>query len=271
MTVQFERLLPHQVRERRDSCPLAYLPAGTLEWHGVHNPVGLDTLKAHKLCCLAAERGGGVVFPPLWYGEHREIELLESVHDQDGRIAAAYGVPAESFRKAMKGKPVRDQRQLYLDLVDQTLREIASFGFKAIFALAGHYPLPRHLEYAGRDFARDTGVAFFTAAEHSLVMHPEFQKPFGKRPGDHAGFWETSLLMALDGDTIDLTRLDPRERAPLGIMGSAAHPAESNAEFGRNAVSLIVDQMVKIGRRMLKDAGDAAQSSVAIPLPGEKE
>jgi creatinine amidohydrolase/Fe(II)-dependent formamide hydrolase-like protein len=38
--------------------PLCYLPLGTLEWHGEHAAVGLDALKAHAVCVLAAERSG---------------------------------------------------------------------------------------------------------------------------------------------------------------------------------------------------------------------
>jgi hypothetical protein len=30
------------------TCPHVWL--GTLEWHGVHNAVGLDTLKARAIC-----------------------------------------------------------------------------------------------------------------------------------------------------------------------------------------------------------------------------
>ena len=53
--------------------PAFAVPVGTIEWHGHHNPLGLDALKAHALCVRAAEQCGGVAMPPLWYGEHREI------------------------------------------------------------------------------------------------------------------------------------------------------------------------------------------------------
>ena len=47
-------------RDLRERCPVAYLPLGTLEWHGLHNPVGLDALKAHALAVRCARSGGGV-------------------------------------------------------------------------------------------------------------------------------------------------------------------------------------------------------------------
>ena len=46
--------------------PVAYIPAGSLEWHGVQNPLGTDGLKAHAICCEAALRYGGVVLPPFF-------------------------------------------------------------------------------------------------------------------------------------------------------------------------------------------------------------
>jgi len=70
--VRYERLRPAQIVAAREACPVAYLPIGTIEWHGRHNPIGVDTLKAHQLAIRCAQVGGGLVFPPLYYGESRE-------------------------------------------------------------------------------------------------------------------------------------------------------------------------------------------------------
>jgi creatinine amidohydrolase len=56
---------PEQIAARCESCPVAYIPIGTLEWHGPHNPVGADTLQAEGLALLCASKGSGLVFPPL--------------------------------------------------------------------------------------------------------------------------------------------------------------------------------------------------------------
>ena len=42
--VRYERLRPAQIVARREACPVAYLPIGTIEWHGGHNPAALYTL-----------------------------------------------------------------------------------------------------------------------------------------------------------------------------------------------------------------------------------
>ncbi len=66
--VCYELLRPGQVRAIRDACPIVYIPIGSLEWHGVQNPLGTDSLKAHAICCDAALRQGGVVLPTYYLG-----------------------------------------------------------------------------------------------------------------------------------------------------------------------------------------------------------
>ena len=87
--VQYERLRPAQIVARRTAYPVAYLPLGTIEWHGEHNPVGLDSLKMHALLVRCAREIGGLVFPPLHYGENREQALMEVNTNARGRIAVA--------------------------------------------------------------------------------------------------------------------------------------------------------------------------------------
>ena len=58
--------------------------------------------------------------------------------------------------------------------------------------------------------------------------------------GDHAGKWETSLLMYLDPGMQDLSVLpeDPNQR-PIGVSNNGVQQA--NVEFGRQAVAAIVE------------------------------
>ena len=96
--VNYEYMLPHEILAARKANPLAYLPLGPIEWHGVHNPVGLDALKAKALCELAAQKGGGLVMPPLWWGEHREIQLLEANPTTREAVAQKMELHPEDFR-----------------------------------------------------------------------------------------------------------------------------------------------------------------------------
>lgn len=40
LEVRYHMLRPKQVVDRRRRCPVVYIPIGTLEWHGLHNPLG---------------------------------------------------------------------------------------------------------------------------------------------------------------------------------------------------------------------------------------
>ena len=42
--VLYEELNPQEFKQRILEAPIAYLPLGTLEWHGRHLPLGTDGL-----------------------------------------------------------------------------------------------------------------------------------------------------------------------------------------------------------------------------------
>ena len=62
--VRFDRMVPKTIVARRRECNLAYLPVGSLEWHGSHMPFGTDYMTVGYLAEEAARRFGGVAFPP---------------------------------------------------------------------------------------------------------------------------------------------------------------------------------------------------------------
>src|SRR5262249_39150179 len=69
--VHYLTLLPHAVPARVAARPVAYLPLGTVEWHGEQNALGADALISQGLFERAARRFGGIVYPPLFVGPDR--------------------------------------------------------------------------------------------------------------------------------------------------------------------------------------------------------
>src|SRR3990170_5235388 len=106
--VRYEEMLPHEVVEAREKCPIAYVPIGGIEWHGEHNCLGLDTVKAHALAMRCAEVGGGLAMPALFWGENRESHLMEANGDPEGKIAEKMNLPRESFRPGYMQRSVDD-------------------------------------------------------------------------------------------------------------------------------------------------------------------
>jgi creatinine amidohydrolase len=235
--VRYERLRPAQIVARRQACPVAYLPIGTIEWHGEHNPVGLDTLKEHALLAQCAREIGGLVFPPLYYGEQREQALMEANAIDRALIAEKMGLPATNFDAGQMYHSVAQQNANYHSLLLHIFHEIKSLGFRVLVVGAGHYPLLDHARAAAAIFhqTQKRPVMITWVMSGYELVRGQFDPC-----GDHAGKWETSLLMALDPGMQDLSLLpkDPSQR-PIGVSNNGVQQA--NAEFGRQAVVGIVE------------------------------
>ena len=54
LEVRYWMCRPEQAVVRRKQCPVVYIPIGALEWRGLHNPIGTDTLQAEGLAILCA-------------------------------------------------------------------------------------------------------------------------------------------------------------------------------------------------------------------------
>ena len=51
---RYQELRPDQLAEILRTAPVAYWPLGLLEHHGWHLPIGLDCLKAERICARIA-------------------------------------------------------------------------------------------------------------------------------------------------------------------------------------------------------------------------
>jgi creatinine amidohydrolase len=243
--VQYERMRPRQIVAAREACPVAYLPIGTIEWHGPHNPLGTDSLLAHALAVRCARAGGGLVFPPLWYGESREEGIMEATGDDRKRITAAMALPPANFSPGYMRFSPHQQFENYQRLLLHFLYQVQSLGFKVAVFSAGHYPLLDHaraacgLYHQSRFDNRRARMITWAFTGHELVRDAY---PAG---GDHAGFWETSLALALIPGLTDLNELpaDPAEK-PVGVL-SARPVREASAEYGQKAAALMVERIVQ--------------------------
>lgn len=246
--VRYERLRPAQIVAARTAAPVAYLPIGTIEWHGEHNPVGLDTLKIHGLAMRCAQRTGGLVFPPLYYGESRETGLMEANAVDRDRIAEKMGLSPDNFAPGYMGTTILEQTLFYERLLLHILNEIASLGFRVIAIAAGHYPLIDYARAAASLFHQITRVQpkplVWAFTGYELVQDQGFEVC-----GDHAGRWETSLLMALDPGMQDVEILRGREEPPIGACHNGI--LESSAAFGERAIEAMVTKVARVIHELL--------------------
>jgi len=241
--VCYERLRPADMVARRDASPIAWLPCGILEWHGRHNPLGLDGVKAHAICVRLAEAIGGLVWPTLWYGDHRG-DILEHVfhpgrwqqltHDHRIQVAEVLGIPIDNLNREAARCEIAGGWQLWKSVLDHALHQIAAYGFERIVVLTGHYPLRAPGQEAAAAFEAASGVPVMVMTEADPVAERGFH-------GDHAAKWETSLMLALDGVTVDLGALTDEPDEVLGVLGD--DPRRATAEYGEAGLQALIEVM----------------------------
>ncbi len=238
--IHYETMLPHELEGEIIRSPVAYLPLGTLEYHGPHLAIGNDALKAQAILERACNQTGGVMVPTLFWGiggGHKEYPTSIIVRDS-----------------------------ILGELLDDILEGLFRNGFRVIVLLTGHYP------------GEQTG-AVKGAAERLRQAHPEariwalaeYEAFPGEFRGDHAAKWETSILQYLRPELVNLDRLlgardsgaplatrsleEMNAKGPLhGILGE--NPAlTASVELGKETVDVVVENLVAWVKKSLGEIG----------------
>ena len=208
--VQFEEMFPWEVTSALAQAPVCFLPLGVLEWHGEHNAVGLDGIKAHAVGVAAARQSGGVVVPALWWGADEREDLGDGTYLAGGiETGERYHVPGSMFW-------VRPDtfRALLLDIYEAMWRR----GVRLIVVVAGHWsprvylPTVQASGVAFQDRHPETGWLLVTDQE----MVPDLHYPM-----EHAAGGETSLLMAIRPDLVDVSMTFETDRSLASHYASA--------------------------------------------------
>ena len=135
--VLYEELLPEECVQRIKEMPVAYLPLGTLEWHGPHMPLGADGIQSKELFVRVAEKVGGVVLPILFMGPDRVF------HDGD---KAFYGMDINTegalntyHVQQMKGSAYWLEKGLFQDYLRSIFAQLSRAGIRIVVG-HGHGP-----------------------------------------------------------------------------------------------------------------------------------
>ncbi len=227
-TVKYEDLLPHQFRSRLAEHPVAYLPLGTLEWHGEHLPLGSDAIISHGLMVEAAVQLGGIVMPPIHLGPDRS-QLQTDGAQLQGMDTADVTTP----HRQLDGSCYWISEGLFMTLIDTILTQLKRAGFKAVFA-DGHGP------------SRHSWVSHLAEREirfglKLLGVTEDFIQTWQSQM-DHAAENETSLVMALRPDLVDLSQL-PEDTSvwPQGVGGK--DPRQASATVGQDYLKSSIETL----------------------------
>ncbi len=234
--VRYAELLPHEFRKRLAERPIAYLPLGTLEWHGEHLALGSDAIQSEGLMAECARRFGGIVMPPIHLGPDRARP------DEQGRML--YGMDyADSTKppRQLEGSCYWVPIGLHLLMVDAILEQLKRAGFRAVFA-DGHGP--SRWSWVQRIEERESrfGLKLFGVTKDIASQW--------KSQVDHAARNETSMMMHLRPDLVDISQLAAdRSVQPVGVGGE--DPRDATAEFGRDCL----ERSIALVRQAFEKAG----------------
>jgi creatinine amidohydrolase len=217
--VRLERLRPREIEEAMRACPVLFQPLGTIEWHGVHNLVGLDAIKAHHLCVRAAQRGGGLVAPALFGGVGGLDEPHTFVMEPEDDIHSV----------------------LVRGWVERLCREAVRQGFRAVIVLTGHYGAAQQMVIrdAAVRMSRALGAPVLGTPEYILALDAGYL-------GDHAAWGETSLMLHLDPESVDLSRLGTPPHKGVG----GRDPREATREDGERLATTIIERLARLAKAM---------------------
>ena len=235
--VRYDELLPHEFRKRLAERPIAYLPLGTLEWHGEHLPLGSDAIQSEGLMVECARRFGGIVMPPIHLGPDRAKPA------DDGKMLVGMDYadidhPAATTRWKLLLGPGR--------------ASTCSWWTRSSPSSSGRAFVPCSPMVTGR------------RASSWVENLPERQARFGlklfgvtrdiarqwKSQVDHAARNETSLMMHFRPDLVDLSQLpSSRSTWPQGVGGE--DPRDATAAYGKECF----EKSVELVRQMFAAAG----------------
>ncbi|MFC1651062.1 creatininase family protein [Candidatus Latescibacterota bacterium] len=229
--VRYSDLLPHEFRSRLTEKPVAYLPMGTIEWHGEHLPLGSDAIQSEELMIECAAQFGGIVMPPIHLGPDRS-KLMKDGSQLIGMDYAESTVPPHQ----LAGSCYWISGGLFNTMIDAILAQLKRSGFTAVFA-DGHGPS----RWSWVEGLKEREARF---GMKLLGVTSDIGKEW-KSQVDHAARNESSLMLHYKPGLVDMSQL-PGDRAvwPQGVGGE--DPRDSSADYGKECFLKSVDLVKKL-------------------------
>lgn len=231
--VLYAELTPREFRARLARAPIAYLPLGTLEWHGEHLPLGSDGLQSEGFFIELAGRVGGMVLPKLFVGPDR----AETVDGKEFFGMDLHGSP-ESQPQQLAGSAYWMDEELFVQVLESILRQLRRAGFRIVVA-HGHGPSTNtfrsHIEQWGTKF----GLRLF------MCWREDESDGLGIQT-DHAAANETSIMMALHPELVQMENLpDDPDVWPVAVGGKDPRK-HASPEVGRKAIDMQAERMAAL-------------------------
>ena len=230
------------------------IPIGSMEQHGHHLPMHVDVLLPTEFARRVALRIGGLVAPPFTYGYKSHQKSGGGNH--------------------LSGTTSLDGATLVAALRD-VLKEFVRHGVRNLVLVNGHYENSwfiiegidlalRELRWDGVRDVKIVVLSYWDFADEATIarLYPE---GFPGWAVEHGGVLETSLMLALHPQLVDLERAvhhEPATFPPYDVYpvrpdwtppsGTLSSPRQASREKGDILLEACTDGIVKALEQELK-------------------
>lgn len=239
--VLYEELCPGEFLERLNACPVAYLPLGTLEWHGPHMPLGADGIQSQELFIRAAGKVGGIVLPKLFLGPDRIYH--DPQRELYGMDICTGGTVIPYEMQQLPGSAYWLSDEEYRQMILRIAANLSRAGFRILVA-HGHGPSMWQFSALKEEIKEKYQLICLTASDFYRDSRLGFQI-------DHAAANETSIVMAVRPELVQMDRFEKGE-PPIAISGPDPR-TEASREYGQQVVDVNVEAMCKGLKNLLED------------------
>ena len=239
---------PEAHRRLGDGAPV-FLPLGSTEQHGHHMAMNVDVVLPTAICERVARNVGGLVLPPLAYGNRSQPRT-----GGGPGFPGTINIGADTFAALV--------RDIVLDLHRQ--------GCRRIVLVNGHYenvaPSIEGVELAllalGR--SRWDGLTILRFDHWDMVGADTIDRIFPDGfPGielEHASVLETSMMLALRPDLVDLDRA--LNDGPAHFKRYDRYPVPPDDVPPSGVLSMTEGSTAEKGRWLVADAATGIEKAV---------
>lgn len=202
-----EQLTWDEVARRLENGAAAILPIGAAaKEHGFHLPMNTDRVQAEWLAARLSDRIDALIWPTISYGYYPAF----------AEYAGSSGLSAPVFEA----------------VVHEIVADIIGFDCRAVFVLdtgiSTQAPVDRALARLGNRDALHLGVHDGPNYRRAAAQLAE------QRHGSHADELETSLMLALAPDLVDMSRAEASLEVKFEVAGSLTRSDASSPNYSRS-------------------------------------
>jgi creatinine amidohydrolase len=202
--MELKHMRPHQLHHYVENGHPLLVPAGCVETHGPHMAIGHDTIIVEEICARIAARTPCAIAPSFDYGPTG----YALGGPEDGTIDPDYDAFGRYVKSILKNFREMGFCKIYVSIMHQGMEAPLALAFKKAAAeltfesvLEKGYPRGW---WGKEETMREVGGIWGRIEEQPMIL-PAASPPAG---GDHAGFNETSFLLATRPELVEQDKLD---------------------------------------------------------------